>query len=410
MTVPFEQDAYPRKPKILFIGLAQSTHTHAWVELLSGASVNARLFAVPNGPPPDDWPVKTYVSGLFFGSNSGIRRYRYPGLLGGGRVVIGKLLRRAGRPPLGSDAWLAGVIRKWKPDVVHTLGLFDDQGGTFYLDARRRYGLDRIGKWVCQLRGGSDVALRRFHPKEREILLGALRGCDRIVCDNRENIRYAVELGIPESKFAPFVPVPGSGGVDIRALSRGTVAPSKRRRVIVWPKAYESPWSKALPVLEAVRNAWDSIRPCELHLLAATPEVVNWWLSLPEEIRSQSRVRERIPRGEVLSLLQNARVMLAPSLIDGVPNSLYEAMACGAFPIVSPLASIASAVAEEDNVLFARNMYPGEIARALTRAMQDDGLVDSAAVNNRALVERLADRDAIRPRVVRFYESLAAAG
>jgi len=68
--------------------------------------------------------------------------------------------------------------------------------------------------------------------------------------------------------------------------------------------------------------------------------------------------------------------MLAPSLIDGVPNVLYESMACGAFPIVSPLDTIRPVVKNEKNVLFARNLYPQELAEALTRAMTDDDLVD----------------------------------
>ena len=61
----------------------------------------------------------------------------------------------------------------------------------------------------------------------------------------------------------------------------------------------------------------------------------------------------------------------------------------------------------EKNVLFARNLYPEEIAAQLLRAMTDDALVDNAANENRLLVKRTADRDQIRSRVVEFYENLA---
>ena len=104
-----------------------------------------------------------------------------------------------------------------------------------------------------------------------------------------------------------------------------------------------------------------------------------------------------------------ARVMLAPSLVDGTPNSMFEAMATGAFPILSPLDTIRPLVRDGCNVLFARNLYPDEIGEALVRAMTDDVLVDIAAERNLALVRELADRHAIRPRVVGLYESLAAA-
>jgi glycosyltransferase involved in cell wall biosynthesis len=95
--------------------------------------------------------------------------------------------------------------------------------------------------------------------------------------------------------------------------------------------------------------------------------------------------------------------------VDGTPNSLFEAMATGAFPIVSPLETIRPIVRDGENVLFARNLYPNEIADALVRAMCDDALVDNAGRVNRVAVRRLADRSAIGPRVVKWYETLTAA-
>jgi glycosyltransferase involved in cell wall biosynthesis len=82
-------------------------------------------------------------------------------------------------------------------------------------------------------------------------------------------------------------------------------------------------------------------------------------------------------------------------------------MACGAFPILSPIETVTSVVKNEENVLFARNLYPNEIADALARAMTDDALVDAAAERNLELVRRIASRDVIRPRVIEFYEELA---
>jgi glycosyltransferase involved in cell wall biosynthesis len=95
--------------------------------------------------------------------------------------------------------------------------------------------------------------------------------------------------------------------------------------------------------------------------------------------------------------------------VDGTPNSMFEAMAAGALPIVSPLETIVPVVEDGRNVLFARNLYPEEIASALVRAMTDDALVDEAARRNLELVSRVADRDEVRARVVKFYESLAGA-
>jgi glycosyltransferase involved in cell wall biosynthesis len=152
---------------------------------------------------------------------------------------------------------------------------------------------------------------------------------------------------------------------------------------------------------------WDQIEPCEIYMLVMTvPGTRMWYRALPEKIRRHCHVEDRIPRQELMELLLRSRVMLAPSLVDGIPNSMLEAFAAGAFPIVSPLETISGVVKHEDNVLFARNLYPNEVADAILRAMTDDALVDRAADRNLELVRSIADRSIISPRVIRYYESL----
>lgn len=131
-----------------------------------------------------------------------------------------------------------------------------------------------------------------------------------------------------------------------------------------------------------------------------------WFYTLPAKIRESCVLHDRMPREYFLSLLAQARVLLIPSLVDGVPNSLYEAMAVGAFPIVSPLETICPVVEAEKNVLFARNLYPEEISRALVRAMSDDALVENAAKNNLELVEKLASKRMISKKVIEYYEHI----
>ena len=408
MTIAFERDSYPGKPKILFIGLAQSSHTQAWIDLLADAEINVRLFAVSESLPPSAWQVRTYIRDINAGKNDATRRYFNAGLYGKLKSIYEKVARRFGWPLLSREAWLADVIKKWKPDIIHTLGLFDEQGGQFYLEARQKFRFDNYGKWVIQLRGGSDMALRRHNPEFCKIIQLALSECDQIICDNRANIKYAAELGIPSDKFASIVPVPGSGGIDLVSEDSEEMSlPSERERIILWPKAYESQWSKALPVLDAIQIAWDRIRPCEIYMLAMSPDVYEWYLSIPEEIRKYCHIANRIPRQEVLSLMKRARILLAPSLIDGVPNSLYEAMASGAFPIVSPLETIIPIVNQPENVLYAKNLYPDEIADALVNAINDDALVDKAAENNFKLVRTIANRQAIKTKVINYYQRLA---
>jgi glycosyltransferase involved in cell wall biosynthesis len=407
ITGHFNSDPFPGRPRILFIGLGENTHTHSWIDLLEDARFNVRLFSMPTGSPPDKWKVRTYVTS-YHGPRvkTGTRTALYPAN-SFSRFVKRQTARALGMSDVESLAgrWLAKILRKWQPDIVHTLGI--EQGGEFFLHVRRRFGLEAIGKWVFQTRGGSDLALTHLNPERRKELIDILRACDQLISDNKDNFRIARELGIREEQLAPIAPVPGTGGIDVEALRNKWQGPPSSRRVIVCPKAYDSPWGKILPVFEALKLVWEKIEPCEIHLLSMMAESKMWFWSLPENIRRSCVPRERVSREEVLELLPQARVMVAPTLIDGIPNSLYEAMACGAFPIVSPIETILSAVKNEENVLFARNLYPHEIADTLARAMTDDALVDAAAQKNLDLVRHTASRDLIRPRVIEFYERLA---
>jgi glycosyltransferase involved in cell wall biosynthesis len=406
---PFEQETHPGRPRILFIGQGESSHTHAWVDLLAGANFNVRLFSLPGGFPPDGWRVKTYVT--TYGQPAADSETRM-GLFNKGRV---RRFVERGAARLGGGAWdaeekalgwLADIIRRWQPHVVHTLGL--EPAAYFYLRARRRHGVEAVGRWVAQVRGGPDLALHRLLPEHEPRIREVLADCDKLIADNRQNYVYALALGLKESRVSALGVVPGTGGIDVGLLSERRQGNPSARRNILWPKAYECPQNKALPVLEALRLAWERLPPCEIRMLAVDPEVRLWFQTLPEGLRALCTLHERVPRAEALEMMTGARVMLAPSLIDGVPNSMYEAMAAGAFPVLSPIETIRPLVEEGRNVLFARNLYPEEIASSLVRAMTDDAMVDAAAQANLALVRRLADRDEIRPRVVAFYEQLAA--
>jgi glycosyltransferase involved in cell wall biosynthesis len=410
MNSSFGTDAYEGRPRILFIGAGESTHTHAWIDLLEEAQFNLRLFVAPNMlAPPDDWKVKTYVPLYDYQAGDPETRSRLYDERKAKRLVRKYTGRFTGntwnRDTLAAE-WLAEIIRKWRPHIIHTLDI--ENAAYFYLDVRRQFGLGHSGKWVAQARGGPELALQRLLPESAARIREVLKQCDRLIADNQLNYQYAVELGLKPESISPLGAVPGTGGIEVDKLARESKSPPSQRRNILWPKAYDNAQLKALSVLEGLKLAWNQIQPCQVQIIACSADTRMWFHTLPEEIRNGCQVEGRVPRARLLELMPQARVMLAPSLLDGVPNSMYEAMAAGALPIVSPLETIRPLVAEEKNVLFARNLYPEEIAAALVRGMTDDRLVDAAAHCNLELVRQIANRDEIRPRVVRFYEEMAA--
>ena len=368
-------DPYPGKPKLLFIALAHSSHTHSWINLLKGEELNVRVFGVKNTQAPSAFSFPTYTFSDFF-----------PG------CAYNRVLEKD---------WLSSIIREWRPDIIHTLGF--EAAAYFYLEVMRSYRLEGIGKWVVTARGGPELTLKRLVPDAAHQVKDVLEHCDQLIADNPRNYDYAIQLGLDAHKVSPMGMVPGVGGVDVKTLSKLSKGlPSQRERLILYPKAYECPASKSLPVFEAFRLCWDKIKPCKIFLSAMNPETIMWFYELPEEIKSSCILNRRIARKELLEIMGTARVVLAPSLSDGVPNVLYEAMATGAFPILSPLESITEVVSTE-NALFVDNLYPAKIAEGVTEALTDDHLVDAAAQKNLELIEKIADRRVIREKVKRNY-------
>lgn len=484
MNDSFDRDDHPGAPRILFIGSAQSSHTHAWIRLLDGAGLNARLFS-PIGDdelPPEDFATRCWFTIPGLQLDSANRRNLLPAPPGINREALAgpalqqaltaadrrgqareqlrdyrltraqrargllRQLRRlvaplpvppgllAGEPlpflppvplpepepapapelaPAGSDrpadaeTALLAVLAQWRPHVIHSLGFFDS--GRWLHGVRQRHAAARAPRWVMQFRGGSDLTIRRHIPERREAIIAAARDADLVLNDNTTERDYLREWDIPAERFAALTPVPGSGGVEVPASLAGLTPPSARR-VILWPKAYSIQTAQGLPVLEALRLAWDRLPPCRIVMLWATqPDFREWVEALPPPLRAACEVHRRVPREQVFRLMREARVLLAPSLADGRPNVVFEAGVSGAVPILSPIPTITEFVTPQE-ALFARNLYPQEIAEALVRAMTDDALVDRMAAANLELVRRVADRAAIAPRVQAFYRALAAAG
>jgi glycosyltransferase involved in cell wall biosynthesis len=370
------------------------------------------LFALPSAIPPANWPVKTYITiDVADDLDATIRQKTLQNASGNARQK--RFFRKAPPPlwkPVSIERSLADVVLCWRPHIIHTLGL--DAASYFYDRTRKAHPeIEGISRWVVQVRGGPDLALHQHEPSHRARIESIFAHCDHLIADNAINYEDAIRLGLDRKKIEKpgLGVVSGPGGIDVEQLrATWSQLPSERPRTILWPKTYETISSKALPVFEAIRLAWDRIAPVTFEMLWLVQSDVQIWFnkSMPDHIKAACNIHGRLDQAQVLAMLPRARVMLAPSLTDGIPNSMMEAMALGTFPIVSPLDTITPVVKNEENVLFARNLYPDEIANALIRAMEDNVLVDQAAVRNVSKVNDLANRSRVQTNVLNYYMEL----
>ena len=312
-----------------------------------------------------------------------------------------------GRGVIGGSHYanLDKILREFRPDIVHTLGIFP--ASVFYL---RGMGLLRGDwhdpVWVTQARGGPDLALNRKNDLFLPDIRSVLNQCDYFLADTAQNYSFALDLGLAPEKLSPTGPVPGSGGID-PGMFRDALLPSKKVRLILWPKAYNCIQSDGLVVVEALRRALPRVGRFRLLATAAMPDVEYWFREYLGSYGDQVSIVERIPREELLKVFSSARVMLAPSLSEGIPNSMFEAMASNTVPILSPLDTLTPLFKDNVNTIYAHNLDPDSIAEAIVKAMTDDELVDRIAVTNMSLLPSLAGRDQVRERVTGLYRQVA---
>ncbi len=294
------------------------------------------------------------------------------------------------------------AIRNFSPRILHTFGAFPTA----------EYLLERLEKrpsalkWVAQVRGGPDVVINRLDLRKKEILKRIFKSCDLLIADNDKNYQIAQELGLDSRKVYPYGIVPGTGGVQLNDFSAAKL-PSASARQVVWTKAYEWFESKGVCVLEAIKLVSEKLPDVKFIFLAANPEMKTWIQLLPEKVKKQIEIKDRIPRAELFMLMMNSRVVMAPSLLEGIPNALYEAMAAQAVPLFSPLETYRHLFEESQNIFYARNLYPEEIAEALLKAFESDELVDRMAKNNLELIQKIANRQTIAQNMVKVYQEFS---
>ncbi len=391
----------PANPiRILFVGEIQSTHAQSWIRLLDGHGFDIRCFAISRGAIAPDFEHSVIYTG-----KTRLRDWpRRRGLPAPLVDLLSALSIKAGRDlhaVLGKRL-LGRLIRSFRPHILHCFGA--SYGGLFALSALEKADLIGATRLVVQVRGGPDLLDGLTHPRTRNRLDRLFRLCDLLICDNPANYRIATDHGCaPDRQFERSVP--GTGGFNIPDIP--PTPPSGRSRLLFIPKAYEGYQSKVLPMLEGLHSVWDQLQPITILMTAVNPEAENAIRRLPAEIQAAIQWHDRVDRGVVMEAMRRARVMLAPSVMDGIPNVLYEAMLGGAAPVVSPLSGLTPLFENERHLLYARNLFPDEIGAAVVRLMVDDALADRIALANRSLLSQLADRMAIRGDVVTAYRRLA---
>lgn len=388
--------------RILFVAIPNNVHSARWINQIAEQGWDLHVFPCYEGVlHPKFRNVTTYYIADAQPNPLVKSRVVWPLRKGGDRLryISSKF------PPrwFSRAAWLARIIRRIKPDLIHTLEF--QRAGYLTLEAKAMFE-GRFPPWMTS-NWGSDIYLFGPLSKHREKIKAILSSCDYYSSECHRDVELAREYGFRGEAW-PVVPAAGGFNLEELRQYRQPGPPSSRRLIAL--KGYQHWAGRALAGLRAVELCADLLksRGYSFAVYLANPDVqlaaerVSVATGLPlEDLTSGSRE-------DVLRMHGRARASIGLSISDGLSTSALEALVMGSLPIQSNTSCLTELVRDGEGALMVPPEDPSEIAAAIRRAVTDDELVDRAAeLNTRIASERLSE-EIVQSQVVAMYRKVAA--
>jgi glycosyltransferase involved in cell wall biosynthesis len=386
------------KKRILIVAFSDSIHTARWISQLDRSRYDIHLF--PSVPYRQIHPELTDINiwqwsrrkadtgnGLLF-------RNAFP-LLGILERIIGSSFAGRISKRFGDVRVIAlkKTIGALQPDIVHSM----ETQNAGYLVSKIRSSFKK--KWIHST-WGVDLHYFKEFQQHREKLKKLMTQIDVLVSEGNRDIEIAKSLGFA-GKYS-IIPSVG-GGFDFTLFDsvESEIPPSLRRKIML--KGYEGDERLASKALTALRTVRDRIQEYEVILYSCNRKLN----PIIEDIQKKNEFRliiiGHLDHKALLGIVAESRISITNNLSDGVPNTMLEAMALGAFPIQSDTAITEGWIEDGKNGLLTDPQDTEQIANAISRALQDDVLVNSAAVFNKNRVRSQLNQEIIKRKMEEIY-------
>ncbi len=260
---------------------------------------------------------------------------------------------------------------------------------------------------------GNDLTLHASgSPFMARLTRQTLERADGLVADTQRDIRLGSEWGFSGSK--PNLVVPGGGGVRTEKIDEARQTTSLETLPASLPDA---------PIVVNPRGQ----RPGSLrqdmffqsipHVLAKFPNAVFICPSLIDDIESRRWVDSlgissstwlwpHLDQSHLWALLGKAQVYVSPSLHDGMPNSLLEAMASGCFPVVGNIESMREWIEPGVNGELVDAGSALALAGGIIKALEMPSYRSTARNKNALIIAERAEYRHCMAMVEAFYERI----
>jgi glycosyltransferase involved in cell wall biosynthesis len=298
---------------------------------------------------------------------------------------------------------LRNLCNSIDPDLVHAMRI-PYEGIIAGLAVRRRPLL--VSCW------GNDFTLFTATAPDRFFTRRAMQRADALHCDCEKDVKLASKWGFDPGKLS--VVLPGAGGVDMSVFHPGVPerdgwcsdAPPKAR-VIINPRGMRmyvrnDTFFQAIPLVLREQPKAFFICPGMLGEPFAEKMVRDL------DLRAHVRLLPTVNRETLAEMFRAAEISVSPSIHDGTPNTLLEAMASGCFPVSGDIESVREWIDDGVNGLLFDPASVESMAAAMLRSLGDSDLRSQAAGQNIRLISERAEYNNIMVKAEAFYRDVVA--
>ena len=318
-------------------------------------------------------------------------------------ISLPTLLRKLSR--VISVVRLLKEIRKLKPDVVHVHYL----RGLAWGLGLRPFHPTVVTPW------GSDVleeqgAFRDWYSKR---LTSAVVRMADLIAVHSDFLESKVRLLGPKSDSVVRI----GWGVDLTRFRPGLDADSLRHQwrisedslVIFSPRLAQRFYNHHLVVqaLEQIRSQFPQII-LVISEQFGDPAYLQELKTLAEQSQVAQHIRfvGRIPYEDMPLWLNLSKLVVMIPESDGMPNTLLEAMACGAVPVLRDLPQYRELIREDVNGTYV-SVTSESVAKAVVTLLKAEEQRKAMASGNLSLVREVADQSKEMNRMEQWYYKLA---
>lgn len=122
------------------------------------------------------------------------------------------------------------------------------------------------------------------------------------------------------------------------------------------------------------------------------------------KVEASTQFVGRVPHHEMAELLAQADIYVSTSLSDGTSVSLLEALASGAFPVVTDIPSNREWIVDGENGFLVPAGNEGRLASQIIEAVRNRELVERAQERNYEIAEKMACWTGNIQKIVKLYE------